>query len=387
MTTFSAEELIGTAIKRTGANDFGEPELSEGLDALVRGINKNDNIVYDRTFMLREELLRFLTNRLLRTKDISENPDILDQPVLSPTVIVSLPRTGSTKLQQVMEATGHFFQTQCWQLHKPGRIPGEAEAGEAQRFAETKKFYDWRKQVSPDFHRLHSIYPDKADEETVILKETFNYPSLGMLFSSDDYLRWVAKRDPGSSFDYLLTQLKYLQWQFHRNHPRPWLLKSPEFLGYEKQLTRIFPKDLRIIFLHRDPVEIIPSATKLMEATKNLYYDHPPQNRQACEEILGWTTIAIKQHLKWRDANPQVKTLDLSFKEVTNDSIRTCQRICDFTGVEFTDEMTHRIEQWDQDNPRYKHGKAEYSLADYGMNEAEVNEMFSDYLNRFGEYI
>lgn len=387
MKQFSVEELLDTAIQRAGVNDFGDTGFREGLDILVNGINRSENLIEDRAYMIREQFLRHLTNRLWRTKDLSENPDILDQPVLSPTVIISLPRTGTTKLQQVLEAMNHFYQPLCWQLHRPARIPGMVDGGRALRFAETKKFYEWRMQASPDLHKLHTTYPDKADEETIMLDETFKHMFIGQQHFSEEYYSWLAAQDLSSSYDYLLTQLKYLHWEFHHDNPRPWLLKSPGYLGYEDQVTRLFPEGLKTIYLHRAPVEIVPSASKLMEAFKNLYYDNPPQNRKACEEILDWITSAIRMHMQWRDTNPSVDILDLSFKEVSEDSVKTCEKVCEFIGLEFTDEIRQRIIQWDKDNPRYKHGKASYSIEDYGLNEAQVNEAFSDYLDRFGDYI
>ena len=36
-------------------------------------------------------------------------------------------------------------------------------------------------------------------------------------------------------------------------------------------------------------------------------------------------------------------TLDLNFREASNDSVKACEKICDCIGVEFSDEMTQRI--------------------------------------------
>ena len=103
--------------------------------------------------------------------------------------------------------------------------------------------------------------------------------------------------------------------------------------------------------------------------------------------MLAWITSATREHMRWRDVNPSAEILDLGFHEVTNDSVKTCEKICDFTSVEFTEAMSKKIVQWDEENPRYKRGKSKYSLEDYDLTEAQVNKKFSEYLDRFGDYI
>lgn len=387
MEHITVEELLDTAIQRAGVNDFGDSGFKEGLAILVDSINNNEHVIEDRLYMLREQFLRMLTNRLWRTQDISENPEILDQKIASPTVIISFPRTGSTKLQQVLEAMDHFYQAPGWQIYNPARIPGMADGGQAVRFAQAKEFYEWRRQASPELGKLHPTYADKADEETEMFYETFRFAGMALYYCSDEFSKWANALDISGIYDYLSDQLKYLHWQFNRENSRPWLLKSPVFMGFEKHLARIFPEGFKIIYLHRSPADIIPSATKVMEAQKTLHFDIPPQSQKARDEMLAWTTGAIGAHMRWRDKNPSADILDLSFHEVTTDSLGTCEKICDFVGTEFTDAMSQRILQWDEEHPRHKHGKSKYSLEEYGLNKAQVNEYFSDYLDRFGDYI
>ena len=384
---FSAQALLDSAIEHAGVDNFGDVSFTEGLAILVNSINNNDNLIENRLYMIRQQFLRMLTNRLWRVQDFRENPEILDQNIGSPTVIISFPRTGSTKLQQVLEAMDHFHQAPCWQLFNPARRPEMADSGRALRHEETKQYYEWRGQASPELHKLRPIYPDRADEETEMFYETFQYVGLGMHYCSREYVEWTLSLDPGELYDYLLTQLKYLHWQFNRENARPWLLKSPVYMGNEHHLSRMFPGGFKTIYLHRSPAEILPSAIKVSEAHTAVHFDLPPQSKKARSEMLAWTTGTIKSHMQWRDDNPSAEILDLSFDEVTNESVNTCKKVCDFVGAEFTDDMKHRVNQWDKEHPRYRRGKSEYSLNDYDLNETQVNEAFSEYLNRFGNYV
>ena len=72
--------------------------------------------------------------------------------------------------------------------------------------------------------------------------------------------------------------------------------------------------------------------------------------------------------------------------EISNDSLGTAEKIYNFIDEPMTDEVRENIRAWDKMNPRYKHGKSEYSLADFGLTEADVNDAYAPYIERFSQY-
>ncbi len=42
------------------------------------------------------------------------------------------------------------------------------------------------------------------------------------------------------------------------------------------------------------------------------------------------------------------------------------------------------MQGWLDDNPKGKHGVHEYKLEDYGITRAEVEDLFGDYVERYG---
>jgi hypothetical protein len=143
MRELEADELLQTARSRTGLSDFGPDDFLEGFRILVASINTEAHIRDSGWPEVRTRLLRMLINRLWFAKDVQDHPEILDTDLGSPCIIASLPRTGSTKLQRMLGASGGFQTPTFWMTLMFSRIPGVADGGVAQRIRETREFEKW----------------------------------------------------------------------------------------------------------------------------------------------------------------------------------------------------------------------------------------------------
>ena len=53
-------------------------------------------------------------------------------------------------------------------------------------------------------------------------------------------------------------------------------------------------------------------------------------------------------------------------------------------GIQPPENMTELMQQYLDDSPRGKHGKHEYTLADYELTEADERVRFKEYTTKFG---
>ncbi|MGA1048402.1 MAG: hypothetical protein ACO3UU_10340, partial [Minisyncoccia bacterium] len=80
--------ILQQAIENTGLNDFGDKIFIEGLHKLVSSIN-NEASLNEVGFQAQEHRILGLLINLLRTVDaLKNNPDIEEQDIVSPIVIV-----------------------------------------------------------------------------------------------------------------------------------------------------------------------------------------------------------------------------------------------------------------------------------------------------------
>src|SRR5262249_17538096 len=80
--------------------------------------------------------------------------------------------------------------------------------------------------------------------------------------SIPSYRRWLAATDQVDAYRFHKRFLQHLQ---HQQEDRPrWVLKCPDHIFALEALRRIYP-DARVVFVHRDPLDVIPSVARLTE--------------------------------------------------------------------------------------------------------------------------
>jgi hypothetical protein len=358
----------------------------EGLRVLADGVSNEAQIRDDRwDNMVEQRFLRLLMNRLWFARDLEKHPEILDQDIGSPIVIASLPRTGSTKLHRMLGVTPDFQTLKFWTTNMFARIPGLPDGGRERRIQETRDLEKWMYQTSPGILTGHPVFTDESEEDQWLVECTFRHPMLFGMFHSLQYAQWISQANMQPTFDYFLSQLKYLQWQSGAQNPLPWLIKTPNHMGNEALLCRTLNKP-RFIITHRDPALCMPSVTAISMSMRKLYsaYDSTAALGAGVLSLFSNCTL---EHLRWRDNNPDVEILDLGFREITLDGVGTARKVYDFLGIPFTAAAEQAVRQWEQENPKDKHGKAVYSAADIGSTDDAIRKLFKPYIDRFSAYI
>ena len=92
----SAETLMAEAMTTTGLHDFGDESFREPLKVLVASLNEEADLNAGGRFGQYQRILNILINRLRVEAWIEKHPEILDEEINSPVVIIGLQRTGST---------------------------------------------------------------------------------------------------------------------------------------------------------------------------------------------------------------------------------------------------------------------------------------------------
>lgn len=385
MSTFDVNDLLATATQRTGLSDFGPSDFKEGLEVLVASLNKSKLIREDRVANLRERFLRFLVNRAWFAKDLAEHPEIAEEEIRPPVFIVSLPRTGSTKLQRVLGASDDFQVLRFWSASHFARIPGLPDGGRAERIRKTREFENWMYEVSPEMLKWHPSHTEEPEEDCYLAESTFREVLNFGMTGAIEFLEWLEQADKKPAWDYLISVIKYLQWQNPQDRHKPWLFKNPFYLGSEAQLCKVYNSP-RFIVTHRDPVKCMPSVTHTIMASRKMY-SNVDTSQNLGEEMLKACSHQTAEHIRWRDANPDVPVLDLSFSELTQDGLATVEKIYDFLGMEFSETSRANVAAWEARNPREKHGRTSYSPDDIGRSQSDINAAFAAYNERFANYL
>lgn len=379
-----ASELMRAASAQTGLNDFGPDDFREGFSLLVDAIDREAQIRDGCRAKLEWKFVNLLAQRLWFARDMQDHPEIARERIRSPLIILSLPRTGSTKLHRLLGATGDFQTLNFWQTMRFARVPGAPDGGVAQRIAEAKDYEAWIYAQSPAMLIGHPLHAEEPEEECYLMEATYRHPTIFGHYDVPTFAAWIVNADLKPAYDYLVSVIQYLQWQ-NGSPNKPWLFKDPNHLGQEDYLTAAYDNP-RFIVTHRDPVKCVPSVTSTVMANRAIYSDL--DNRHAfADKMLGHLSSAADRHMEWRARNPHIEILDLSFADVVKDGQAAARKVYDFAGLNLTPEALSAVRQWEADNPKGKHGEPKYSAEEVGSTDEEIRRTFARYTDAFGAYL
>jgi hypothetical protein len=319
-------------------------------------------------------LLRILSNRLRMQRDFAKHPEIADEPIKSPIICMGMPRTGSTKTQKLLANSGDFNWLPFWKAFNPSSFTGVPGENTQPRIEDTHAFVKWINEHSPEVKTGHDFSTHEPEEESCILEHSLRTPCFVGWGVITGYLKWLSEEGMAAQFIHLKDTLKYLQWQGLADSSKRWLLKSPLYYGMEPALLEVFP-DACLIMSHRHPRSSIPSSIKLLEKFFKPYTNCKPDADRA---VMG-SASSIKRHFRNR-ARMGLNILDIPYSDLVKSPEATIEMIYRFSRLPLGDESRKKMMDWNNSNPRNKHGKHIYSLEEYGYTEEQIAEVFKDYI-------
>lgn len=372
---FTVEQLMAKSREIAGV-DIVDEDIVEPLSILHRSLNEEASLDAEGCRAYEAKFLRLLTNRLRMKRDFLRHPEIAAEQVKGPLVIMGVARSGTTKLQKVLAASGDFNFLTFWQNFNWASVSGEPGEPTQARIAEADEFCRWFDARSPETKLGHHFEALEPEEEGPLSEGCFVAPSFIGYAEMPTYARWVSGKPRTLFFEFLRDVLKYLQWQGLANPDRPWLLKSPNYNGLELQLLSIFP-DARFVVANRSPLKTLPSMCKLVQCFRQAYGKPDVDNAL----IIEGNYRSMDAHLANRRAHPDLPILDLRFEDIVGKLPETLQRIYDHAGMPLTSAARERMLAWNADNTMHKLGEFKYSLADAGLEEAVIRKRMSAYFD------
>ena len=370
---FSAEDLSARARRITGI-DIDDRDALEPLRIMLRSLNEESELHAAGAQALEERFVRILSNRLRMRRDFERHPEIAEQKIEAPVFLFGMARTGSTKTQKLFAASGDFNWLPYWKTVYPALLSGSRSESPQPRIDATEEFARWFDAASPDVRYAHPFETHEPEEDSAILEHSLRTPVCLGWSPYKSYLTWLVTQDMTAQFVYLRDSLKYLQWQGLAEPGRRWFLKSPLYTGLEAEVLKVFP-DACLVMTHRHPSVTTPSGLRLLE----LFYKPYTRSRVDVDFYLAGQAAAAEAHLANRARMPELKLLDVDFRELVKSEDSVIQRIYEFCGIPLTDASRARMLKWSKENPQHKRGRHIYSLADFGLTEERIAAAFPGY--------
>lgn len=372
-------QLLGAAVEATGLTDFGEPTFREGLTRLLAELDGPANLTTIGRFAARSRVLDLLQARLRLVDHRRRHPEVADQPVERPIFVLGLPRTGTTVLYGLLAADPSMRSPVSWEVAHPFPPPTRAQRADDPRIAATEKQLDQFRRVAPDLDRIHPLGAMLPQECLALHALEFASYEFVTTFPVPGYWDWLREQDLHASYEVQRQMLQHLQSGYGGDH---WILKTPSHLMWLDTLLDVFP-DALVVHTHRDPTTVLASVSSLMFHFRGAFSDDVDPFEVGRDQLDAWTW-ALDRTMAARERLPDDRVVDVHFTDTVTDPVGTVTRIYEHVGLEVTDRVTAAVRAYLDENPRDKHGRHDYDLADFGLDQDEVSARFAAYRDRFG---
>ena len=370
------EPLLDTAFAEaaTGAREFRDasflPNLEKTLEVPQRLAMSARGLMG-----VQANFTRFLVNRLRWEADVERHPEILDEYVDDPIIVLGLPRSGTTKLQRFLSADPGLRATPTWALFNPAPFPGEAKGDPTPRRLWAAAAMGAVTNTGESYQIMHEFNADEADETSFI--PLANFDNHMQFITTPDYphLEWTRSVSRVPSQAYLKEMLKYLQWQMGGRQGRPWVLKNPGNTGEFLEMLEVFP-NATFVISRRDLLDTMGSTMRMTTEILQNTFD-PLDPLFVGNAAVDYWTYEFKRYVEQlASKGAHVRLLEADYNRCVSDALSVARELYELADLAWTREGETAMRQWDMDNPRHKLGSYGYRLEDYGWSETGIYEAF-----------
>lgn len=318
---------------------------------------------------------RLLVNRLRFAKDLARHPEIRDEDVSDPIVVIGFPRSGTTVLQRMMSADPAMQSLKFWRLLNPAPFPGEAANEPGGRLVFAEQVADAIRTGNPALHAAHPAVADDADEDWNLHHLTFQH--VGHIYTGlpdTDYLAHLRTLPRAPTYRYAADLLRYLQWQDGGRRGRRWILKSPVHVGHLEEMLSVHP-GATFVYPRRDFRTVVASFCNALEAAQQPHLSRSPAG--IGKIALEYWVPEMRRFQQARTRlGDRLKMIEINYRDLLADPIPHIRGFYAQADVILSAEGEAAIRTWIADNPAGKHGINQYSLDRYELTEAMVDDAF-----------
>ncbi|MEN8160922.1 MAG: sulfotransferase [Myxococcota bacterium] len=375
-----ADALLEETRRRTGLDDFGDPDFLEPYRLFVRALDTEAQLHALGRLIARSDLVNWLENRLGLVAWRKREPAIAETPVERPLFITGLPRTGTSILHELLACDPAHRVPLHWEVRHPCPPP-EANEDDPRIERAERQVQLWN-HIVPEYAVMHELGARLPVECIQITAHSFRSEELMGRHQVPSYAAWYAGCDLAPAYRFHRTMLQHLGFRQRRER---WVLKAPSHLAALEPLLAEYP-DARVVVTHRDPLEILPSVASILYSTAYVRSDAVDP-----KDLLGWftgeTCLALLDGmtaLRSSGCVDPAQFFDVRYADLVARPFETLASIYDHFRLPFNAEAEQRMRAYLAAKPKGKHGAHRYDFAATGFDLATERERFRPYRERYG---
>jgi hypothetical protein len=355
------DDLHAAASRVTGLDDFGPDDYTDGLGVLLESYERDAGLTPLGAKATRSLLRGALVARLLSEAGWRAHPGYAEVAVRRPVFVTGLPRTGTTALHRLLVADPAHQGLELWLAEAPRPRPPRPDWADNPVFQYIQAACARHHVEHPEFMGVHYIAADQVEECWQLLRQSMRSVSFECLAHLPGYSAWLRDQDWAGAYR---RHRRNLQLIGLNEVGRRWVLKNPSHLFALDALLRVYP-DALVIQTHRDWSET---------------YRGPVIGR---DQLELWAS-GLERFLAERTRHRAARFYDVRYEDFVADPFGTVAAAYGHFGLPLSGAAADAMRAL----PAAAAAQASrvagatgrghrYTLADFGLTGAEVDERFA----------
>jgi len=319
-------------------------------------------------------------------------PAYKNQPIEKPLFILGNLRSGSTFLHRLLSRDSETFTSlTTWDIYL---TPSVTQKKITQFVSRLDKKYlgGFLHRVLYAFDRatlgkvkIHPISFFQPEEDENIHLHIWDGYFVTFLFPFMDEMPRYQHFDEALSPEHKKRIMTFYRSMLQRHlyatgGKRYFVAKNPAFSAKIETLTEFFP-DARIIYLARNPLDMLPSTISWINYARRQFTD-PGDGYFYIDEILDMTQHWYRHPLRHLDANPSPRNLILNYDDLIQRPEAVIRGFYEQFGYPDKPGLPIIIDQAVKETLAFKSDHS-YSLEEMGFTREQIVEIYKDIFERF----
>lgn len=375
----TVDDLVTRAAERAGLDDFGGDSWRDGLNLLVDTCEAAPGVNPGGRDYVYSQFVDALWNRLRVVDYVKHHPEVSEQRIERPIVVLGLPRTGTSLASYLLDQDPARRSLLTWEAEDsvPPSTPDTLRTDPRclKKKAELDVLAEGLK--AADIPMVHWDEADGPTECLFVQNQDFKAYLWEAFMPTPAYADWLLSADMSSAYTYERMVLQMLQ----SRAPGTWSLKMPSHAVHIETLLATYP-DVRIVWAHRDPYKSAASFLRLN------YLSRAVLGADIDVDVIVPNVLRqLKEHvtrpLATRRRIGDTQFFDLHYADLMRDPVAVMRSLYEWAGDDLTPSTEHAMLDWLAEHPQDRFGVAPYSLDGSGVTRRDLEPIFDEYLSAF----
>lgn len=377
--TSVVDDLVGRACERAGLADFGGDTWREGLLLLVDACESAPGVNPGGREFVYGQFIDALWNRLRVVDYVKKHPEVTEQTVERPLVVLGLPRTGTSLASYLLDQDPRRRSLLTWEAEDSVPPATRESLRTDPRCVKKKAELDVLAEglKAADIPLVHWDEADGPTECVFVHNQDFKAYLWEAFMPTPDYAEWLLHTDMSSAYEYERTVLQVLQ----SHAPGTWSLKMPAHAVHIEALLTAYP-DARIVWAHRDPFKSTASFLRLNYLSRAVLGATIDVDAMI-SNVLRQLKKHVDRPMSARQRIGDHRFFDLHYADLMRDPVAVMRSLYDWAGDDLSPATERAMLGWLQAHPQDRFGAAPYSLDQSGVARADLEPIFDQYISVF----